>query len=75
MLFRSSRTRRIDRALSATLDKIDSAHAERMGALPDGHTWTDVDALSLARDEAHIAAYDRADRLHAAWRKRVESAE
>jgi hypothetical protein len=71
-MFRSTRQRRIDRALSSVLDHIDYKHNAQLRALPDNHTWGDVNALTFARDGAVIAACKRADKLTQLWRARVE---
>jgi hypothetical protein len=71
-LFRSTRQRRIDRALSAVLERIECDHNAKLRALPDNHTWRDIDALSIDADQRAIKAYNRADKLTQIWRARVE---
>ena len=71
-LFRSTRQRRIDRALSSVLEHIDYKHNAQLRALSDNHTWSDVNALTFARDGEVIAACKRADKLTQLWRARIE---
>ena len=74
-LFRSSRLRRIDRALSSVLDKLDRSYTEQVRALPDDHNWRDIDILAATRDNDACKAYDRANALEAQWLRRVRECE
>jgi hypothetical protein len=68
---RSRREQRIDRALSSVLADIDNRH-EEAAAMLDNPSWRVLDELSIEHNEARIAAYARAKRLHAIWQARIE---
>jgi hypothetical protein len=72
MLFRSTRLRRIDRALSHVLTAIDDESDATRRAM-SGATWRDLDLLSIATDAKRKAAFDRADALETAWQRRVDA--
>lgn len=71
---RSARLQRIDRALSSVLDGLDDKYKDQLRALPDGHSWRDVDILAATRDHEACKAYDRADALCQHWSARVAEA-
>jgi hypothetical protein len=68
---RSSRDRRIDRALSAVLDGIAD---EEENARSLCVTWKDLDILSIRMNIERNRAYDRAATLRRKWRARVNHA-
>jgi hypothetical protein len=48
-------------ALAAALNAADAWHTEALAALPDGHTWRDVDLLSIEKSKRHMTAYGAYD--------------
>jgi hypothetical protein len=69
-MFISSRQRRIDRALSAVLDRINDDHDNELVRCD---TWRDIDALTIKTSQRSVAAHDRAKRLRNQWRARIEA--
>jgi hypothetical protein len=49
--------RAAQRELDQAIDVIEEAHARSLKALPDNHTWRDVDSLEFRRSQRTIAAY------------------
>lgn len=68
-MFRSSRQRRIDRALSAVLQSIDDDHNRLRESTK---TWTQLDWLAITMDRQRIRAHDRAQTLRNRWQARVK---
>lgn len=67
--FRSSRDRRIDRALSSVLAAVDDAEeSDRFHC----RTWRELDCLSIRMNGRRNKAYDRATNLRIKWHARVE---
>lgn len=67
---RSSRGRRIDRALSSVLETIERQHDEALDRFINP-SWRVLDELSIEFDRRRIGAYVRADNLCAKWHARV----
>jgi hypothetical protein len=61
--------RTLDDAICAAADW----HMEALHALPDGHTWRDVDLLSLEHSARCKAAYDAYEVARAEWDAYVAS--
>jgi hypothetical protein len=69
---RSSRDRRIDRALSSVLDAIQRQHDDELYHCRD---WQEIGRLGERMDTRRIAAHDHAKALREMWRRRVDNAE
>jgi hypothetical protein len=64
--------RKAREVLKEALAAADDWHADTVRALPDNHTWRDLDLLEIERSTRHIAAYDAYGVTSAEFSKLVE---
>ena len=60
-------SKQADRTLKIALTAIDDHYDAAVRALPDGHTWRDIDVLETERAQAAIKAYDEHKIAIAEW--------